>query len=291
MKEITEEQTTHNMLMELIAEECAIDTSSVMEYPPTALSLGEKTIQSKGGNITMPIPIGTYGNFSFIQAPPKSKKTFFVSLLASVYLSGGNNFGGKLKGHREGRCLMHFDTEQGHWHAQRVFKRVQDMSNTKEVGCYHTYALRTVGYKERIQFIEHCLEQNKGKNGLVIIDGIADLVSDVNNLEESNLCVQKIMQLSAKYDCHIVTVIHSNYGSDKPTGHLGSFLEKKTETQIQLELNTVNKEWITVSCKRSRGYAFETFSFSINEFGLPFVVGEIYDPLEYFVPRTLTPNK
>ena len=291
MKEITEEQTTHNMLMELIAEECAIDTSEVMEYPPTALSLGEKTIQAKGGDITMPIPIGTYGNFSFVQAPPKSKKTFFVSLLASVYLSGGNNFGGKIKGHREGRCLMHFDTEQGHWHAQRVFKRVQDMSNTKEIGCYHTYALRTIGYKERIQFIEHCLEQNKGKNGLVIIDGIADLVSDVNNLEESNLCVQKIMQLSAKYDCHIVTVIHSNYGSDKPTGHLGSFLEKKTENQIQLEINTVNKEWITVSCKRSRGYAFETFSFSINEFGLPFVVGEIYDPLEYFVPRTLTPNK
>ena len=291
MKEITEEQTTHNMLMELIAEECTIDTSEVMEYPPTALSLGEKTIQSKGGDITMPIPIGTYGNFSFVQAPPKSKKTFFVSLLASVYLSGGNNFGGKLKGHRDGRCLMHFDTEQGHWHAQRVFKRVQDMSSTKEVGCYHTYALRTIGYKERLLFIEHCLEQNKGKNGLVIIDGIADLVSDVNNLEESNLCVQKIMQLSAKYDCHIVTVIHSNYGSDKPTGHLGSFLEKKTENQIQLEVNTVNKEWITVSCKRSRGYAFETFSFSINEFGLPFVVGEIYDPLEYFVPRTLTPNK
>ena len=291
MKEITEEQTTHNMLMELIAEECTIDTSEVMEYPPTALSLGEKTIQAKGGDITMPIPIGTYGNFSFVQAPPKSKKTFFVSLLASVYLSGGNNFGGKIKGHRDGRCLMHFDTEQGHWHAQRVFKRVQDMSTTKEVGCYHTYALRTIGYKERLQFIEHCLEQNKGKNGLVIIDGIADLVSDVNNLEESNLCVQKIMQLSAKYDCHIVTVIHSNYGSDKPTGHLGSFLEKKTENQIQLEVNTVNKEWITVSCKRSRGYAFETFSFSINEFGLPFVVGEIYDPLEYFVPRTLTPNK
>ena len=285
---MTEEDTTNNMLMELIAEECTIDTSEVMDYPPTALSLGESTIQSKGGEIKFPIPIGTYGNFCFIQAPPKSKKTFFVSLLASVYLSGGNNFGGKIRGHREGRCLMHFDTEQGHWHAQRVFKRVQDMSVTKEVGCYKTFALRTVGYKERLKFIEYCLEQNKGKNGMVVIDGVADLVSDVNNLEESNLCVQKIMQLSAKYDCHIITVIHSNFGSDKPTGHLGSFLEKKTETQIQLELNTTNKDWVTVSCKRSRGYAFETFSFSINEFGLPFVVGEIYDPLRYFVPRTLT---
>lgn len=285
---MTEEETTNNMLMELIAEECTIDTSEVMDYPPTALSLGESTIQSKGGEIKFPIPIGTYGNFSFIQAPPKSKKTFFVSLLASVYLSGGNNFGGKIRGHREGRCLMHFDTEQGHWHAQRVFKRVQDMSVTKDLGCYKTFALRTVGYKERLKFIEYCLELNKGKNGMVVIDGVADLVSDVNNLEESNLCVQKIMQLSAKYDCHIITVIHSNFGSDKPTGHLGSFLEKKTETQIQLELNTTNKDWVTVSCKRSRGYAFETFSFSINEFGLPFVVGEIYDPLRYFVPRTLT---
>jgi len=271
------------MLMELIKEDCYIDVEKPMEYPPIALSYGEKTIQTKNGEKTYPIPLGTYGNFSFVQAPPKTKKTFFISLLASVYLSGGNNFGGKILGHRDNKCLIHFDTEQGHWHSQKVFRRVKDMANIKNLGCYHTYALRTINYKTRIEFIEYILKENKEKNGLVIIDGIADLVSDVNNIEESNLCVQKIMEWSAKFNCHIITVIHSNYNSDKPTGHLGSFLMKKTETQIQLEANTVNKEWITVSCKNSRGYAFETFSFSINEFGLPFVVGEIYDPLEYFV--------
>jgi len=279
---ITEEKTTQNMLMELIKEECSIDTSEVMDYPPTALSLGETIIKTKKGNITFPIPIGTFGNFSFVQAPPKTKKTFFISLLASVFLSGNNNFGGKIKGYRNNKCLLHFDTEQGSWHAQRVFRRVQDMAGVKDLGCYQTYALRTISYKQRLEFIEYCLEENKDKNGLVVIDGIADCVSDVNNLEESNLCVQKIMQLSARYNCHIITVIHSNFGSDKPTGHLGSFLEKKTETQIQLEANTVNKEWITVKCKRSRGYAFETFSFSVNDFGLPYVVGSIYDPLECF---------
>jgi len=280
---MTEQETTQSMLMELIKEECTIDTTEVMEYPPTALSYGEKTIQTTKGDITFPIPIGTYGNFSFVQAPPKSKKTFFASLLASVYLSGGNNFGGNIRGHRDNKCLLHFDTEMGHWHSQRVFKRVIDMANVQDVGCYQTFALRTINYKTRIAFIEHILKENGDKNGLVIIDGIADLVSDVNNLEESNLCVQKIMEWSAKFNCHIVTVIHSNYGSEKPTGHLGSFLEKKTETQIQLELNSVHKDNITVKCKRSRGYAFETFSFSVNELGLPFVVGEIYDPLKYFV--------
>jgi hypothetical protein len=284
---MTEEETTHKMLMELIKEECTIDTTEVMEYPPTALSYGEKTIQTVKGDLTFPIPIGTYGNFSFVQAPPKNKKSFFVSLLASVYLSGGNNFGGNLRGHRDKKCLVHFDTEQGHWHSQRVFKRVIDMAGVQEVGCYQTYALRTINYKTRIQFIEHILKENEDKNGLIIIDGIADLVSDVNNLEESNLCVQKVMEWSAKFNCHIMTVIHSNYGSEKPTGHLGSFLEKKTETQIQLELNTVHKENITVKCKRSRGYSFETFSFTINEFGNPQIIGDIYDPLKYYVPKKL----
>lgn len=280
---MSEEKITQEMYMELLKEECTIDTTEVMDYPPTALSYGEKTIQTPKGSLTFPIPLGTYGNFSFVQAPPKNKKSFFVSLLASVYLSGGNNFGGNLRGHRDNKCLVHFDTEQGHWHSQRVFKRVLNMANLKDAGCYQTYALRTISYKTRIQFIEHILKENGDKNGLVIIDGVADMVSDVNNLEESNLCVQKIMEWSAKFNCHIMTVIHSNYGSEKPTGHLGSFLEKKTETQIQLELNTVHKDNITVKCKRSRGYSFETFSFTINEFGNPQILGEIYDPLKYFV--------
>ena len=156
------------------------------------------------------------------------------------------------------------------------------MNGGNDVGCYHTFGLRTVGFKHRIQFIEYYLKEKieKDKVGLVVIDGIADLVSDVNDLEQSNNVVQKIMEWSQKFSCHIITVIHSNFGSDKPTGHLGSLLEKKTETQIQLETNTVNKDWITVKCKRSRGYAFDTFSFKVNNVGLPEIIGNLYNPLE-----------
>ena len=277
-----EEKEVQRMYFERVVDETFIDPSVEVKYPPVAISMGSYKYTTREGEKEFPVPIGTYGNFSFVQAPPKTKKTFFISLLASVYLSGQNNFGGKIKGHRDGRCLIHFDTEQGHWHAQRVFKRVEDMAGIKDLGCYQTYALRTINYKQRMKFIEYTLEQNKGNNGLVVIDGIADLVSDVNNLEESNLCVQKIMELSAKYDCHIITVIHSNYGTDKATGHLGSFLYKKTETAISLEQNTVHKDNVTATCKISRGYAFDTFSFSVNRYGLPFVVGDIYDPLQDF---------
>lgn len=281
---MTEQETVDNMFMEQIENDCFIDLSEVLELPPIAISYGEHKYNTKEGEKTAPTAIGTYGNFSFIQAPPKTMKTFFISLLTSVYLSpsGGNRFGGQLKGHRDKRCAIHFDTEQGKFHAQRVFKRVIDMNDDADVGCYHTFGLRAIGYKTRLEFIEYYLQKtaDSGQDvGLVVIDGIADLVSDVNNLEESNLCVQKVMELSSKFNCHIVTVIHSNFGSDKPTGHLGSLLEKKTETQIQLEKNTVNDGWITVSCKRSRGYSFETFSFKVNELGYPIMVEDLYDPL------------
>jgi hypothetical protein len=281
---MSEQETIQNMMMEQIENECFIDLSETIELPPVAISFGEHQYTTKKGTFTAPTAIGTYGNFSFVQAPPKTMKTFFISLLTSVYLSdkGYNRFGGKLRGHRDNKCVIHLDTEQGKFHAQRVFRRAIDMNDDADVGCYHTFGLRSVGYKTRVEFMEYIMAKTVEEGnevGLVVVDGIADLVSDVNDLEQANSCVQKIMELSAKYNCHIITVIHSNFGSDKPTGHLGSLLEKKCETQIALEKNTVNDGWITVSCKRSRGYSFDTFSFRVNEIGYPVMVDDLYDPL------------
>jgi len=278
---MTEKQTEHNMLMKFIEDDCFVNTQETIEYPPVALSFKEKLIKSKKGDLLLPIPLGTYGNLSVVTAPPKTKKTFFISLLASVYLSGSNIYGGQIKGHRGNGHLVHFDTEQGLWHCQKVFKRVYDMDSSINPNIYHTFGLRAISYKVRLEFIEYYLSQKINTPSLVIIDGIADLVSDVNSLSESNFVIQKLMEWSAKYNCHIINVIHQNYGSSKlGTGHLGSFLEKKAETVIQLEANTVNKDWVTVKCGRSRGYAFETFSFEVNDLGIPKILNDFYCPLK-----------
>ena len=278
------------MYMERLDEECAIDVSENIEYPPVAISMGEYTMNTQSGALRFPIPIGTYGNFSFISGQPKTKKSFFVSLLNGVYLSksGQNKYGDTIKGNREGRCAVHFDTEQGKFHAQRVFRRPFAMNGTEDVGCYHTYGLRPIGYKDRIKFIEYKLKQiiEQGqKIGVVTIDGIADLVSDANNIEESNLIVQKVMTWSSVYDCHIMLVVHTNFGSTKATGHLGSFLQKKCETEILLEAN--EDESIAVKCNRSRNYSFKEFSFEVSKKGLPYVTRDLTDTLSD-VPNTIS---
>lgn len=278
-----DELEIHRMYMEQIESDCHINIQEEIKYPPSAISMGKYSLQTKKGIVRVPIPLGTYGNFSFIAAPPKTKKTFFVSLLTSVYLSknGYNDFGGELRANRgDNKCVVHFDTEQGKFHAQRVFRRVVDMNKNEDVGCYHTYGLRPIGYKTRIQFIDYKLEsivKDGGEIGLVVIDGIADLVSDVNNIEESNDCVQHIMTWTSKYNCHIILCVHNNHNSEKPTGHLGSFLEKKGETQIVLEVNEGNENIIAVKCKRSRNFSFNTFNFTVNELGYPKVLTDVDD--------------
>jgi hypothetical protein len=53
--------------LDKIAEACSIDPLESVEYPPVAISKGEKLIKNKVKDQLLPIPIGTYGNFSFIQ--------------------------------------------------------------------------------------------------------------------------------------------------------------------------------------------------------------------------------
>ena len=274
------EEEILRMYYEALESDLRIDLDVEVKEPPVSISFGTHSYTTKRGTVTEETPIATDGNFSFIQAPPKSFKSFFVSLMVSAYLKSENRWAGeKMKSHRNGRSVYHFDTEQGKWHCQRGFRRVADMVESGED--YNTYSLRKIGYKDRLGFIEYKLKNApEGSIGLVIIDGIADLVADVNNIEESNLCVQKLMEWSAKYNCHIVTVIHSNHNSTKPTGHLGSFCEKKTETQISL-LREEGSKIVEVSCKRSRNRSFEDFSFFINKYGYPEVIDASIPNIDY----------
>jgi hypothetical protein len=59
-------------------------------------------------------------------------------------------------------------------------------------------------------------------------------------------------------------------------------MEKKAETQIQLERDTSDSNIIKVICKRSRSRAFDTFSFYVNNIGLPQMAYEDLNFLDNF---------
>tara|TARA_X000001036_G_scaffold408392_1_gene418628 strand:- start:1725 stop:2186 length:462 start_codon:yes stop_codon:yes gene_type:complete len=138
---------------------------------------------------------------------------------------------------------------------------------------YETYALRQFLPNERLEFIDWHISKSENI-GLVIIDGVADLLNDINDIEKSNKVIHYLMKWTLDYNIHIITVIHSNFYNSKATGHLGSFLEKKTETQISVQTSPANKDIVIVECKKSRGIPFSSFAFEVRQ-GLPIVIDDV----------------
>lgn len=243
-----------------------IDPAEEIKRQPIALSIGEYYY---AGN-HYPIPFGSYGDFSCIVGASKSKKTFLKSAMIASYIGGrAISYFPKMKGHDTSeKFVLDIDTEQSRYHTQRVVRRVCDMVGSN-YEFYKSYSLRKEDAKIRFQFIEWLLLESEYRNniGLVSVDGSADLLDNVNDLEESNRIVQSFMKCTQKSNCHLITVLHRNHGTMKPTGHLGSAILKKAETVAFVEkVDNLTK----VSCEYSRNMPFDDFTFGISERFLPY---------------------
>ena len=127
-----------------------------------------------------------------------------------------------------------------------------------------TLSLRELSPAERFSVMVDAI--SRYPFDLVVIDGIADLQRNTNDLEESDALVGALMSISTKTNTHILCVLHTNPGSDKARGHLGSSLQRKAETVIYVHRNG---ECSVVEPQFCRNEPFERFAFAVNEEGIP----------------------
>lgn len=254
-----------------LLHECFVDLSEEMPKPEILLSIGQHEYK---GNF-YPTPIMTAGEFSAIVAQSKAKKSFLKSAFLGSYIGGNaNGLFPNIRTHREENyCILDFDTEQGKYYTQRNFRRVQEISGGNYDN-YFGYATRHLKSNERLMLIDYCLNNQsklyKSKVKLVAIDGIADLVENTNDLVMSKEASDYILKWTYEHNIHITTVIHKSGLTGKPLGHLGTYVLKKAETVIELN---VNEDFtVTVTNPYSRGYRFEDFTFDVNKDALPYLI-------------------
>ena len=209
--------------------------------------------------------IASEGNISAVVGAAKSKKTFLCTALVGSLLrrTDGDSFGISPKNMK----VLWVDTEQSPSHVQRVVKRIHRLAGWDEnivSDNLRTLTLREIEPKERAQLMEDAIKLFKPK--LVVIDGISDLMYNSNCIEESDAVVGRLMALSTEYDCHIMSVLHTNPNSDKARGHIGSTLQRKVETMLY-----VHKvgDCSIVEPQFCRNEEFAPFAFYITEEGLP----------------------
>ena len=221
----------------------------------------------------------TYENMSVIMGEQKSRKSYFVDMMAASALRGTVE---NLYSENEQKLTALFDTEQGDYDFRRRISRItkltgQDKQSDKLV-CIN---ICTYNANEQVSLIDWFLEHTPGV-GLLIIDGILDLVDDFNDITQSKEVYIKTRQWRDKYKLHICGVMHTGtFNERNALGHIGRILQRKAESVIMLEIPKGNK-WITqVSCRFMRGQHFESFAFRIDD-DLPRIDNEFINEKKSF---------
>ena len=211
------------------------------------------------------------GNISAICGEAKSKKTFLASALVAsamaIPLDKLNNF--KNVDKDMDLNVLWVDTEQGERHVRRVVDRISTMTGAKMGGLVAEPRLMTLSLRELSPMDRYMVMNEAIKRypfDLIVIDGIADLQRNTNDLEESDALVGALMALSTNTNTHILCVLHTNPGSDKARGHLGSSLQRKAETVIYVHRNGNSS---IVEPQFCRNEPFERFAFHVSEDGIP----------------------
>jgi hypothetical protein len=136
-------------------------------------------------------------------------------------------------------ALLSFDSEQSpddHWHQNaRALRRA---GLQEPPSWLYSYCLTGLGSKRAWECVKEAIRIAADQHGgvhSILIDGVADLVADVNDPAESNDFIAELHEVAIERVCSIIGVIHFNPGGEKTRGHLGSQLERKAETNLRLD--------------------------------------------------------
>ena len=218
--------------------------------------------------------IDTLGNFNASTGKAKSKKTFNISVIVAAALKNNEVLEYSARVPENKRKILYIDTEQSKYHCHKVMERIcrlADISIDKDNKDFLFVVLREYTPTMRKMIIDYMLKNVEGI-GLVIIDGIRDLMYDINSPSESSELINLFMKWSSGYNLHIHTVLHLNKGDDNTRGHIGTELNNKAETVLQITKSSKDVDISEVKAMHIRDKDFQPFAFRINDDALPEVV-------------------
>ena len=212
--------------------------------------------------------IGTLGNFSVSTGKAKAKKTFNVSAIVAAALVNGQVLEYQASFPESKRTILYFDTEQSTYHCQLVMQRILKLAKLpidREPEHLRFSHLRAIADpNERREIIRYAIYHTPNV-GLVVIDGIRDLMLDINNSTEATKLVGDLMQWTSEQNIHIQTVLHLNKGDDNARGHIGTELNNKAETVLQIMKDNTLPDRSIVAPAIIRSKPFNKFAFRLKE--------------------------
>ena len=258
-----------------------VDTTKTLSPPRVALSI--KNLLNDAYAV-----IGSLGDFSLWTGKAKVGKSYVMRIAIVSALKRGlhlNRFKSELP--EDKRTVLIIDTEQSDYHLNLGIKRVCKELNEVAPKNLHAYGFRGTPHDELKQIVE-ALIYTTPNLGLVIIDGIVDLIANINNEDIAKEMSTTIGRWTKDCDIHIMAVLHENKGKgdDNARGSIGTWLTNKAETVMNVSNCIEDKNIKKVRAIETRNAPPEEFYFRISESG---DVEEVDAPQKTTKPRTPKP--
>ena len=200
----------------------------------------------------------------------KSGKTFFLSILMAGALK-------KQMLALERLCedplkVLWIDTEQSQQSTQEILKdRIMPLADLESLDDTRFYAfnLRGLGFDRRQKMVDVAIRVLQPD--IVILDGIKDLMTDINDAVQATLIMEHLMALAKDQNCCIVCVLHQNKSEQDRNmrGSIGTELTNKAFEVFQCETIDESETFkVTHTFSRKRRMK-RKFYYRVNEQGLP----------------------
>lgn len=244
-------------------EKSLLKITDEFKEPPVCLTVGHEETESI---------VCTLGNISLVIGKSKSRKTYFVSAMAAAFLKNGTVIGFRSHLPHHKRKILYVDTEQGRFHCHKVLKRILKAANLPESYQPDNFLYMTLRQHDpttRSKIVEYAID-NSPEIGVVIIDGIRDLLFSFNDERESIELVTSLMKWSQEKEIHIVSVLHQNKNDENARGHLGSELTNKAESILTVIKDSHEKD-ISIVHSNLRDRDFNDVAFGVDDDDTPII--------------------
>ena len=243
------------------------------EKPDTLLKMYSGKKNSLGQNIMT--EYFTVGDISAIVGRSGNGKSNLIGLIVSEMLNNTNteNFQSQLK---KDSPIILVDTEQSEYDVWRITQKVMTISGLSEEAVSNRLVVKrteplTAAFRKKLVLDLIRLE----KPQLLILDGVADIVTSINDEQEAKEVVAEIRSAAQEHGVHIVGMIHSsdkNTQSSEAMGWIGTVWKHKSEGQMNV---VRTKEQFNVSFHKGRHGVPQDWAFRwVLEKGCPGFVEE-----------------
>ena len=214
-------------------------------------------------------PCFARGELVALTGKAKSGKTYVCSILMA--LAHKRQLMGIQRLQEEPLKVLWIDTEQSadSTHEILCLRMSQLLGQAVPNEQYFVYNFRQDNWQDRLTLVLACI--NMHEPDLVIFDGIRDVVGDINNYQEAQNVLGKLLSVASSSNACIVCVLHQNKSLEDKTlrGALGTELQNKSFETYECQKDPDTRIF-TMRQVATRKYDITTkMEFSVDSNGLP----------------------